>query len=68
MGREGAIMGKLNPEFKAALIEYAAQGEVARAKITHLETMLEEAEKTIIALVRDRDFYRDELSRKGGNN
>ena len=42
--------------------------ERLRAEIAHLKAMLEESEKMITALRCDRNYYREELARKGGNN
>ena len=41
---------------------------ILKAEVRHLGAMLIEAEKLIVALRQDRDFYRDELARKGGSN
>jgi len=36
---------------------------ILKAEVRHLKSMLEEADKLVVALRQDRDFYRDELAR-----
>jgi len=41
---------------------------ILKAEVQHLKIMLEESDKLVVALRRDRDYYRNELALKGGNN
>ena len=41
---------------------------ILRAENEHLKRMLAESEKMVTALRYDRNFWKDELARKGGNN
>lgn len=48
--------------------DWGKEVERLRAEVQHLKAMLKEEDNLIAALVRDRNFYRDELARKGGMN
>jgi hypothetical protein len=58
----------MDREWQKLMGEINAFSNKAQEENGRLRAALDEAEKTIVALVRDRDFYRDELARKGGMN
>jgi FtsZ-binding cell division protein ZapB len=58
-------MGEAMNDWIREFEDLREDNRVLKAEVRHLRAMMEEAEKTIVALRQDRDFYRDELARRG---
>ena len=48
--------------------EWIKESEKLKAENERLKSTLEESDRLIASLLYERNFYRDELARRGGNN